>query len=96
MTCHCRRWSSEASSAQILYQIGQLIKLLLHLLPLAVLIPLFLLVSLLQLLHPSLPATKSGIDRSSPWHTHHRTGIWYLFLCFLPHQPKLDNCSLER
>ena len=52
MTCHCRRWSSEPSSAQILYQIGQCFKLLLHLLPLAVVIPLFLLGSLLQLLHP--------------------------------------------
>ena len=52
MTCHCRRWSSEPSSAQILYQIGQLLQLLLHLLPLAVAIPLFLLGGLLQLLHP--------------------------------------------
>ena len=52
MTCHCRRWSSEPSSAQILYQIGQPLQLLLHLLPLAVVIPLFLLGGLLQLLHP--------------------------------------------
>ena len=52
MTCHCRRWSSEPSSAQILYQIGQFLQLLLHLLPLAVVIPLFLLGGLLQLLHP--------------------------------------------
>ena len=52
MTCHCRRWYSEPSSAQILYQIGQFFQLLLHLLPLAVVIPLFLLGSLLQLLHP--------------------------------------------
>ena len=52
MTCHFRRWSSEPSSAQILYQIGQFFKLLLHLLPLAVVIPLFLLGSRLQLLHP--------------------------------------------
>ena len=52
MTCHCRRWSSEPSSAQILYQIGQFFQLLLHLLPLAVVIPLFLLGSLLQRLHP--------------------------------------------
>ena len=52
MTCHCRRWSSEPSSAQISYQIGQPFQLLLHLLPLAVIIPLFLLGSLLQLLHP--------------------------------------------
>ena len=52
MTCHCRRWSNEPSSAQILYQIGQFFKLLLHLLPLAVVIPLFLLGSPLQLLHP--------------------------------------------
>ena len=51
MTCHCRRWSSEPSSAQILYQIGQFLQLLLHLLPLAVVIPLFLLGGLLQLLH---------------------------------------------
>ena len=52
MTCHCRRWSSEPSSAQILYQIGQFLQLLLHLLLLAVVIPLFLLGGLLQLLHP--------------------------------------------
>ena len=52
MTCHYRRWSSKPSSAQILYQIGQSLKLLLHLFPLAVVIPLFLLGSLLQLLHP--------------------------------------------
>ena len=52
MNCHCRRWSSEPSSAQILYQIGQLLQFLLHLLPLAVVIPLFLLGSLIQLLHP--------------------------------------------
>ena len=52
MTCHYRRWSSEPSSAQILYQIGQFFKLLLHLLPLAVVIPLFLLGSPLHLLHP--------------------------------------------
>ena len=52
MTCHCTRWSSEPSSAQNLYQIGQLLQLLLHLLPRAVVIPLFLLGSLLQLLHP--------------------------------------------
>ena len=52
MACHCRRWSSEPSSAHILYQICQLFQLLLHLLPLAVVIPLFLLGGLLQLLHP--------------------------------------------
>ena len=52
MACHCRRWSSEPSSAQILYQICKLLQLLLHLLPLAVVIPLFLLGGLLQLLHP--------------------------------------------
>ena len=52
MACHCRRWSSEPSSAQILYQIVQLFQLLLHLLPLAIVIPLFVLGSLLQLLHP--------------------------------------------
>ena len=52
MACHCRHWSSEPSSAQILYQIRQLFQLLLHLLPLAVVIPLFLLGGLLQLLHP--------------------------------------------
>ena len=33
MACHCRRWSSEPSSAQILYQICKLLQLLLHLLP---------------------------------------------------------------
>ena len=52
MACHCRRWSSEPSSAQILYQICKLLQLLLQLLPLAVIIPLFLLGGLLQLLHP--------------------------------------------
>ena len=52
MACHRRRWSSEPSSAQILYQICKLLQLLLHLLPLAVIIPLFLLGGLLQLLHP--------------------------------------------
>ena len=52
MACHCRRWSSEPSSAQILYQICKLLQLLFHLLPLAVIIPLFLLGGLLQLLHP--------------------------------------------
>ena len=52
MTCHCRRWSGEPSSAQILYQIGQFFQLLLHLPPIAVVIPLFLLGSLLELLHP--------------------------------------------
>ena len=54
MACHCRRWSSEPSSAQILYQICKLLQLLLHLLPLTVIIPLFLLGGLLQLLHPVL------------------------------------------
>ena len=54
MACHRRRWSSEPSSAQILYQICKLLQLLLHLLPLAVIIPLFLLGGLLQLLHPVL------------------------------------------
>ena len=53
MACHRRRWSSEPSSAQILYQICKLLQLLLHLLPLAVIIPLFLLGGLLQLLHPA-------------------------------------------
>ena len=53
MACHCRRWSSEPSSAQILYQICKLFQLLFHLLPLAVIIPLFLLGGLLQLLHPA-------------------------------------------
>ena len=52
MACHCRRSSSEPSSAQVLYQIRKLLQLLLHLLPLAVIIPLFLLGGLLQLLHP--------------------------------------------
>ena len=52
MACHCRRWSSEPSSAQILHQICKLLQLLLHLLPLAIVIPLFLLGGLLQLLHP--------------------------------------------
>ena len=52
MACHRRRWSSEPGSAQILYQIRHLPQLLLHLLPLAVIIPLFLLGGLLQLLHP--------------------------------------------
>ena len=36
MACHRRRWSSEPSSAQILYQICKLLQFLLHLLPLAV------------------------------------------------------------
>ena len=54
MACHCRRWSSEPSSAQILYQICKLHQLLFHLLPLVVIIPLFLLGGLLQLLHPVL------------------------------------------
>ena len=42
MACHRRRWSSEPSSAQILYQICKLLQLLFPLLPLAVIIPLFL------------------------------------------------------
>ena len=52
MACHRRRWSSEPSSAQILYQIRKLLQLLFHLLPLAVIIPLFLFGGLLQLLYP--------------------------------------------
>ena len=52
MACHRRRWSSEPSSAHILYQIRKLLQLLIHLLPLAVIIPLFLLGGISQLLHP--------------------------------------------
>ena len=52
MACHRRRWSCEPSSAQILYKICKLLQLLFHLLPPAVIIPLFLLGGLLQLLHP--------------------------------------------
>ena len=51
MASHCRRWSSKPGSAHILYQICQLLQLVFHLLPLAVVIPLFLLGGLLQLLH---------------------------------------------
>ena len=51
MACWCRRWSSEPSSAQILKQSSQFFQLLLHLLPLAVIIPLLFLGGLLQLLH---------------------------------------------
>ena len=51
MACHRRRWSREPSSAQILYQICKLLQLLFHLLPLAIIIPLFLLRGVLQLLH---------------------------------------------
>ena len=52
MAFHCRRRTSEPSSAQILYQIGQLLQLLLHFLPLAIIIPLLFLGAPLQMVHP--------------------------------------------
>ena len=91
MTCHYRRWSSEPSSAQILYQIGQCFKLLLHLLPLAVVIPLFLLGSPLQLLHPvfqrrNLAPTRAVLGTlTTGWASS------TLSSCFLPHQPKYQH-----
>ena len=105
MTCHCRRWSSEPSSAQILYQIGQFLQLLLHLLPLAVVIPLLLLGSLLQLLHPvfqrrnlastgavlgTLTTGQASCTFSFASYFSFPTSILKLEL------GSLDNCSLER
>ena len=51
MACWCRRWSSEPSNAQILNQSSPFLKLLLHLLPLAVIVPLIFLGALPQLFH---------------------------------------------
>ena len=105
MTCHYRPWSSEPSSAQILYQIGQPYQLLLHLLPLAVVIPLFLLGSLLQLLHPvfqrrNLAPTGAVLGTV----TTGRASSTFSFASYLINPSinieleleSLDNCSLER
>ena len=91
MTCHCRRWSSEPNSAQILYQIGQFFKLLLHLLPLAVVIPLFLLGSPLQLLHPVFQRRNLALTGAvlGTLTTGWASGTFSL--CFLPHQPKYQH-----
>ena len=105
MTCHCRRWSIEPSSAQILYQIGECFQLLLHLLPLAVVIPLFLLGSPLQLLHPvfqrrNLALTGAVLGTL----TTGRASSTFSFASYLINPSintelelgSLDNCSLER
>ena len=105
MACHCRRWSSEPSSAQILYQVCKLLQLLLHLLPLAVVIPLFLLGGLLQLRHPvfqrrNLSSTGAVLGAL----TTGRASCPFSFASDLVDPSVntggraggLDNCSLER
>ena len=105
MTCHFRRWSSEPSSAQTLYQIGQFFKLLLHLLPLAVVIPLFLRGSLPQLLHPvfqrqNLASTGAVLGTiTTGWASGTFSFASYLIIQVSTLELELgslDNCSLER
>ena len=105
MACHCRRWTSEPSSAQTMYHIGQLFQLLLHLLPLDVIPRFFSLAAFFSSFTLSSSDKMRRTQEQSLTHSPH-DGHLVLFLLLLTSSTpvstlelelgSLDNCSLER